>query len=110
MEGYRAGVILCMPEFDTYHALERFARNPSDGAAIQAYLFLRKRTERMIRWRALQELDRFGIQKAIDIYTGTRSHKAPKTLADMTEEQRQELFTKACAAAGVQIDPSLFKN
>lgn len=99
-----------MPEFDTYHALERFAKNPSDAAAIQAYLFLRKRTEHMIRWRALQELDRFGIHKAIELYTGTKEHKAPKTLADMTEEQRQDLFTKACAAAGVQIDPSLFKN
>ena len=101
-----------MPEFDTYHAIERYARNNSDSAAIQAYLFLRKRTERAIRWRAMQEYDRMGLQKAIQFYTGIQDRAKPEVqkLDEMTEEQRQELFKQACAQTGVQIDPSLFKK
>ena len=110
MEGYRAGLILCMPEFDTYHALERFARDNSDSEAIQAYLFLRKRTERAIRWRAMQEVDRMGLQKAVEFCTGIRFNKAPEKLEEMTEEQRRAMFEKACADTGVQLDPSLFKK
>ena len=100
-----------MPEFDTYHAIERFAQDNTSVEALQAYLFLRKRTERAIRWRALREADSFGLKKAIEIYTGTKEHNVtPTKLEDMTEKQRQDLFVQACAETGVQIDPSLFKN
>lgn len=100
-----------MPEFDTYHAIERFAKNNSDSEAIQAYLFLRKRTELAIRWRALQEADHLGLQKAMDLYMGSKSQTTHAAkLEDMSEKQRQAMFAQACAATGVQLDPSLFKN
>ena len=111
MEGYRASLIICMPEFDTYHALERFARNNSDQAAIQAYRFLKKRTELAIRWQALRELDHMDLQKAVEIYTGVNTASANiDKLEDMTEEQRMSLFEHACKETGIQIDPSLFRN
>jgi len=102
-------LILCMPEFDTYHALERFARDNSNNETRQAYLFLRRRTELSIQWRALGMAEYAPIKELAELYMGFKDKvKKIDKLEDMEEEDRQKLFAEACAQTGVQIDPELF--
>jgi hypothetical protein len=98
-----------MPEFDTYHVLERFARDNANSEARQAYLFLRRRTELSIQWRALGMAEYAPMKKLTDLYMGVKdTMEKVEKLEDMTEEARQKLFAQACAQTGVQIDPELF--
>jgi hypothetical protein len=97
-----------MPEFDTYNAIERFARDNTDSAAYQAYRFLKHKASLMVQWRALQYAGYLEYQQAKELYTGTHERvEIPKTLEDMTEEQRKEMFMQACEATGTKLDPSL---
>ena len=109
MEGYRAGLILCMPEFDTYHVIERFAKDHNDPGALQAYIFLKRRTELAIRWRAVNLDIEAPLNKLVELYTGTKE-KAPKPtkLEDMSEQDRLAAYEQACKAAGIELDPTLF--
>lgn len=100
-----------MPEFDTYHILERYARDNSSIENRQAFLFLRRRTELSICWRALVAVDRAPISKLVELYLGVKGDKVKaKKLADMTEAERLDLFKSACTKTGIKLDPSLFKK
>ena len=100
-----------MPSLDTYNTIERFARNPDDGAALQAYRFLRHRTALEVKWKALQYVPAIEHDAAVNLYTGVRD-RAPvaKDLSEMSEPQRQDLFEQACKATGVQLDLSILRK
>ena len=100
-----------MPALDTYKTIERFARDPDDGAALQAYKFLRHRTALEIKWQAFQYVPTIEHSAAVNLYTGTKEY-APvvKDLSEMSEPQRQDLFEQACKATGVQLDPSILRK
>ena len=100
-----------MPSLDTYNTIERFARNPDDGTALQAYRFLRHRTALEVKWKALQYVPAIEHDAAVNLYTGV-SNRAPvaKDLSEMSEPQRQDLFEQACKATGVQLDPSILRK
>jgi hypothetical protein len=97
-----------MPEFDTYHILERFAKDNASTETRQAYLFLKRRTELSIQWKAISRAELAPIDKLADIYMGTKANKQSTNLGAMSEEERQDLFKKACAQVGVKIDPKIF--
>ena len=98
-----------MPELDTYHALERFAKDNANYEARQAYLFLKRRTELSIQWRAFSMVDYAPLQKLAELYLGVKDRSAELTdMADMSEPDRQQLFEWACSQTGVEIDPKLF--
>lgn len=100
-----------MPALDTYKTIERFARNPDDGAALQAYKFLRHRTALEVKWQALQYVPAMEHGTAVDLYTGTNERvTVAKDLSEMSEPQRQDLFEQACKATGVQLDPSILRK
>lgn len=98
-----------MPEFDTYKAIERYAKNNDNPEAFLGYQFLKRRTQATIMWRTLMT----GIDSsaAIKLYLGIKeSVGASRDLADMSEEERKAMYDAACREAGIQLDPSTFKN
>lgn len=51
------------------------------------------------------------MNKLTDLYLGIKDTKnKPAKLEEMSEQERQELFKKACSQVGIHIDPSLFKK
>ena len=97
-----------MPEFDTYKAIERFAKDNNDASALLAYKCLKHRTEAMIRWRVASAMPLDGAA-ALNSYMGiTNQATAPKDLSGMSEEARRALYVNACAQLGVKIDPASF--
>ena len=72
-----------MPEHDTYKAIERFAKNNSDPTAVLGYVFLKRRTELSVQAAA----ESAGM--ALYEYLGCK-RRAPKSLGDMTEDQRRD--------------------
>lgn len=98
-----------MPELDTYNAIKRYAQNNSDPAAIQAYYFLQRRTERAALWHAsTQGVGDIGT--AMRQYLGIHLNVKPVTMAGMSEEDRRKMYEEACKASGVHIDPEAFKT
>lgn len=98
-----------MPEFDTYRAIERYAKHNNDRAAIQSYLMLKRRTRLSVFWRSICA---FGIDKeqpasTVQMGAFTEEKKVEKTtdLGAMTEEERRAMFMKAVDEAGIQLDP-----
>lgn len=100
-----------MPALDTYHTIERFARNNSDLEALLAYRCLKHRTELAVKWQAFQYVPAIDLMKAINLYTGVVERtETPKSMGDMTEQERIELYAQACKAKGIQLDPSLLRK
>ena len=98
-----------MPELDTYNTIQRYAEANNDPAAVQAYVLLKTRAERMALWRAVS-LGLPDLKAALDLTLGLSGKKNPSKLADMSEEERRKLYDAACKAAGIEIDPAAFKN
>lgn len=104
--------MLCLPEFDTYHILEQYARAPSSARNILALKFLKKRAALTLQWRALccrlSSADL--LEDLIDLQSGHISEKAksrpkPVNFNEMTEAEMMDYYNKALAAAGMSIDP-----
>ena len=101
-----------MPEFDTYNAIQRYAKDNDSAEAALAYVFLKKRTERQLLWRAAS-LGFADLNAALDLVMGITSNDSsgsPTSLADMTEDQRRKLYDAACKQAGIKLDPSALTN
>lgn len=98
-----------MPEFDTYKAIERYAKHNNDRAAVQSYLMLKRRTRLSVFWRSICA---FGVDKeqsATTVQMGAFSEekKVEKQtdLASMTEKERLAMFMNAMDEVGMQLDP-----
>ena len=98
-----------MPEFDTYRAIERYAKHNNDRAAVQSYLMLKRRTRLSVFWRSICA---FGVDKeqpASTVQMGAFSEekKVEKAtdLASMTEKERLDMFMNAMDEVGMQLDP-----
>jgi len=98
-----------MPELDTYNTIKRYAQNNNDPAAVQAYYFLMRRTERVALWHAnTQGVGDLG--SAMRQYLGLHLDAKPVTMSGKTEEERRKMYEEACKASGIQLDPETFKN
>lgn len=98
-----------MPEFDTYKAIERYAKHNNDRAAVQSYLMLKRRTRLSVFWRSICA---FGVDKeqpasTVQMGAFTEDKKVEKTtdLAAMTEEERRNMFMQVMDQVGIQLDP-----
>ena len=76
---------------------------------MQAFLFLRKRAELMMRWRVLNA-ESYDFSEAAQAYLGLNKAltTVAKGLGDMEEEERQRLYEEACSEVGIQLDPKTF--
>ena len=125
MEGYRASLILALPEFDTYGMLPRFARNPYDMLSMAGFILLKERALRGIDW-SLHSMLQYPVDavKLLAYRLGSRldstfkpasaartnEPKPATSLADMSESQIKELYYNALKLAGVSVDPAASMN
>lgn len=123
MAGYRVGIDLALPAFDTYRCLEKFARNPRSRSARAAYRRLWVRTRDCLLYDALSHVRSFDIARALlGIRTGISreelsAHLFPdslkpetsigaKDLSTLDEAGRRALFEELCRRHGIRIDHS----
>jgi len=100
-----------MPEFDTYHILERYAKANNDKAAFQAYIMLKRRTQLSVMWRSLcafgaEHLDEVS-RAQLGAFAEESKRKTATDLGSMKEEERRDFFMKAMEMTGVQLDPAV---
>ena len=98
-----------MPEFDTYKAIERYAKHNNDRAAVQSYLMLKRRTRLSVFWRSICA---FGVDKeqpasTVQMGAFAEEKKVEKAtdMASMTEKERLAVFMDAMDEVGMQLDP-----
>ena len=125
MAGYRAGIDLALPAYDTYRCLEKFARRPNDIAVRLAYYRLRTRVQDTLLFEALAA-SRYvdAARTLLSLRTGISekelaSHIIPYSddaqpdgnivssideVAAMDEAGRRRVYEELCRRHGVHID------
>ena len=105
--------MICLPEFDTYHVLPKYAREPEDARNRLALKLLKRRTLAALQWRVLNarlanadnadDLLKFemGRWKSTNSVAGIDVNK-------MTGEELLDFYMKAVESVGQHVDPSLF--
>jgi len=104
--------MLCLPEFDTYRILPKYAGNPDDPRYNLALHLLKHRVTASLHWRVLncrvgtednlQELLRFIMGR----YGEEGGQKTDFTKMNTTE--LMDFYKKAVESVGYQVDPALF--
>ena len=105
--------MLCLPEFDTYHTLEQYARDPESNRANLALHVLKRRATLQLQWRIVccRLASPKNYDTLEDIQYGrlgqTEEKKAPKQFDPntMTNEQIMDVYKQAVASVGWTIDP-----
>lgn len=106
--------MLCLPEFDTYNTLEKYARDPDNGLNNLALRILKRRTMLQLQWRIV--CCHLASPRNVDIlediqYGRSEPQKtekqAPKVFdpSTMTDEQIMSVYKQAVASVGWSIDP-----
>ena len=115
MAGYRAGLTLTLPEFDTNDTLKRFASEHTAESKV-AYLWLRRRAQNALIWQVLSALPvevldvgmvlRVGAKNGANATAGGEGNKGMtlKDLANMPQEQQMAAYLDICKQAGIDTD------
>jgi hypothetical protein len=111
--------MLAMSKLDTYKSIEHYAKNPHSPENILSLRLLRRRTELDSIWKSFAvATDAESLEGLLNLYLGikdtaTNDHSDTKSaeltapmLMSMSREQQIEVYTKLCASAGYNIDPS----
>ena len=105
--------MLCLPEFDTYHVLPKYAEEPEDARNRLALKLLKHRTLAGLQWRVLNARDATA-DNADDLlkFQMGRWRAGGGAVAfnvnNMTGEELLDFYLKAVASVGQYVDPSLF--
>lgn len=118
MEGYRASLILALPEFDTYKAIPAYARHPDDPVAAHAFVLLLERARRHVFWDLHDMLHTHADTGALVAYRlgmpmdkdDVESDAPARDIASMDEDQQKATYLAAMRAAGMSVDPAVFMN
>lgn len=103
--------MLCLPEFDTYHILDKYARDPDDKRNRLALRVLKHRATLQLHWRSMNS--RIGMPENLDtlfdLQVG-REIKLPNTpkpvdFNNMSEDQMMDVYWKALHKVGLELDP-----
>lgn len=104
MERYRVGLILSIPEFDTYKSLQRFAEDPTRVDNRLAFNCLYKQAETRAVWRAASGFGVDKLESAVKLITGSLGEKSPASrdanilegFMDKSEAEQLDIFNKIC--------------
>lgn len=105
--------MLCLPEFDTYHVLPKYAEEPEDARNRLALKLLKHRTLAGLQWRVLNARDATA-DNADDLLKfqmgrwRARGDAGTFNVNNMTGEELLDFYLKAVASVGQYVDPSLF--
>ena len=105
--------MLCLPEFDTYHILEQYAREPESAQNRSALNILKRRARIQMHWRAANsryanENNVDGLLKLLMGQEGMSSKQKPvqkKTLGEMSEQELMTFYNSALEQVGMALDP-----
>ena len=105
--------MLCLPEFDTYHVLPKYAEEPEDARNRLALKLLKHRTLAGLQWRVLNARDATA-DNADDLLKfqmgrwRAKGGGASFDVNNMTGEELLDFYLKAVASVGQPVDPSRF--
>lgn len=105
--------MLCLPEFDTYHVLPKYAEEPEDARNRLALKLLKHRTLAWLQWRVLNARDATA-DNADDLLKfqmgrwRAKGGAASFDVNNMTGEELLDFYLKAVASVGQPVDPSRF--
>ena len=116
MAGYRTGLTLTLPEFDTNGTLKRFASEHTPESHL-AYLWLRRRAQNALNWQVLQTVPLELLGAGLNLRVGAHPDNTAdakispdgkrefslKELADMPRDQQMDIYLNACRQAGVDV-------
>lgn len=120
MGGYRTGLILAAPDFDTYNCLEKYAKHPSKNNAFAVETLIYRTGLRLI-YEVGSEYKHSKsdlAQRAFNLRLGLVEGAAgtttiKKTIADvhkMTDKERMDLYIRMCRNAGINISEEDIKR
>ena len=106
--------MLCLPEFDTYHILPEYAREPDNARNIVALHVLKHRARIQLQWRVLT--CRLSTPKTMDALMNFQmghieakepgvSIEKPVDFSTMTEEEMMTVYNMALKKVGLTLDP-----
>ena len=106
--------MLCLPEFDTYNILPKYAREPDDARNIVALRVLKHRARIQLQWRVFT--CRFSSMKNMDallhLQMGYNEGKTTGVVVEkqvdfsnMTEEEMMTVYNMALKKVGLTLDP-----
>lgn len=105
--------MVCLPEFDTYKTLPKYAENPEDPHNVLALHLLKHRTTVAVHWRVLNS--RFSAEDNVDELVKFamgrygESDAGPKTdMLKMNPTELLDFYCKAVEAVGYKVDPKAF--
>lgn len=102
--------MLCLPEFDTYHILPEYAREPDKVRNQLALRVLKHRTMTQLKWRVFnnQFASKDTAGSLLDIQMGcsdTGHVVVHKDMNEMNEAELMNMYNKALDEVGLVIDP-----
>lgn len=105
--------MLCLPEFDTYHVLPKYAEEPEDARNRLALKLLKHRTLTGLQWRVLNARDATAdnVDDLLKFQMGrwrAKGGAASFDVNNMTGEELLDFYLKAVASVGQPVDPSRF--
>ena len=105
--------MLCLPEFDTYHILPEYARNPEDQRNRLALKILKHRALTAMNWRVLNchIVNEKNSDKLLQFQMGnyvTRVGGMKTDISTMTPKELLDFYMKATEAVGWGVDPAAF--
>jgi len=105
--------MLCLPEFDTYHILPQYAREPDDPRNIIALNVLKHRARTQLHWRVLNcRLMSMKNMNALYNFQIGYIEKGSGVVVEkqvdfstMTEEEMMTVYNMALKKVGLTLDP-----
>ena len=111
MAGYRVGIDLALPAFDTYHCLERLARYPNDRQTRLAHRQLVRRAEQeLLSAAAVGRHSIEAVRAALSLRTGISTQELADNMLPDTEDGQtmpDVQLDKLTAAEWVDVYKSL---
>ena len=114
--------MLAMSKLDTYKSIEHYAKNPNSSESIISFRLLQRRAELDISCKAYslaptaEDIDTItkiylgvkdlGERKASSDKEADMQNLTADALAHLPRVQQLDIYTKLCASAGYDIDPS----
>lgn len=104
--------MLCLPEFDTYKILPRYAEEPEDARNRLALKLLKHRALAGLQWRVLNSrhatIDNADSLLMFQMGRWKSRKGGILDINSMTGEELMDFYLKAVASVGQHVDPSLF--